>query len=78
MNREQREQYEQGFLLPSPLSVPTLEGRGKLLLGLFLEPLRGYRGHSLLVRGENLLETLPSLFAIFACFAVRFIADTPF
>ena len=48
MNREQREQYEQGPLLPSRRSVPTLEGRGNLLLGLFLEPLWSYKGHSIL------------------------------
>ena len=64
MNRKQRERHEQGPLL-SRLSVPTLEGRGNLLLGLYLEPLRGYRGHSLF------------LFAVFACFAVKFIMDTP-
>ena len=39
MNRKQRERHERGPLLPSRLSVPTLEGRGNLLLGLFLEPL---------------------------------------
>ena len=83
MNREQRERYEQRLLL-SRLSVHSLEGRGTLLLGLFLEPHWNYKGHSVF-RGErenslfveNLLGTL-RFFAIFACFAVRFIADTPF
>jgi len=37
MNREQHEGHEQGPLLPSRLSVPTLEGDP--LLGLYLEPL---------------------------------------
>ena len=37
---------------------------------------RGERENSLFV--ENLLATLPFLFAVFAYFAVRFIADTPF
>ena len=32
MNREQRERHEQGPLLPSRLSVPTLEGRGTFSL----------------------------------------------
>ena len=66
MNREQRERREHGPLLPSRLSVPTLEWRGNLLLGLYLEPLRGYRGHS------------PFLFAAFAPFAVSITTDTPF
>ena len=32
MNRKQRERHERGPLLPSRLSVPTLEGRGNLSL----------------------------------------------
>ena len=32
LNREQRERHERGPLLPSRLSVPTLEGRGNLSL----------------------------------------------
>ena len=51
MNRKQRERHEQGPLLPSRLSVLTLEGRGNLLLRLFLEPLQSYKGHSLFIRG---------------------------
>ena len=47
LNSMNRERHERGPLLPSRLSVPTLEGRGNLLLGLFLEPLRIYKGHSL-------------------------------
>ena len=44
----------------------------KTLLGFFLEPLWSYRGHSILVRGENLLGPLPFVFAYFAPFAVKF------
>ena len=69
MNREQRERYEQRLLL-SRLSVHSLEGRGTLLLGLFLEPHWNYKGHSLLVRSKVSGDT-PYLFAVFASFAVR-------
>ena len=71
MNREQREGYEQGPLRPSRLSVPNLEGRGNLLLGLYAEPLRGYKGHSILVMSEATTD-IPFLFAYFAPFAVKF------
>ena len=69
INREQRERYEQRLLL-SRLSVHSLEGRGTLLLGLFLEPHWNYKGHSLLVRSKVSGDT-PYLFAVFASFAVE-------
>ena len=47
----------------------TLEWRENLLLGLFLEPLSIYKGHSLLVRSKVSGDT-PYLFAVFASFAV--------
>ena len=58
MNREQRERREQGPLLPSRLSVPTLEERGN-------------SPWTLPRTASDLLGTLPFLFAVFAYFAVR-------
>ena len=61
LNRERR---ERGPLLSSRLSVPTLEGRGNLLLGLFLEPLRGCRGHSLFCSRFSRVSRLESLWTL--------------
>ncbi|HPB55750.1 MAG TPA: hypothetical protein PLB68_07315, partial [Candidatus Aminicenantes bacterium] len=63
-NREQREQYEQGRLQGTLLFTEGLfflHGsqfppwrRGETLLGLFPEPLRIYRGHSLFLDSKAL------------------------
>ena len=88
LNREKREQYEQGGLqgtLRFTEGLFFLHGSrfppwrgGETLLGLFLEPHWNYKGHSVF-RGERenslFVENLLGtlrFFAIFACFAVKF------
>ena len=66
MNRERRERREHGPLLPSLLSVLSLERMG--------EPSPWTLPRTAL----NLQRTLPFLFAVFAPFAVKNTADTPF
>ena len=66
MNRERRERHERGPLLPSLLSVLSLERMGKP------------SPWTLPRTALNLQGTLPFLFAVFACFAVKITADIPF
>ena len=70
MNREQRERHEQEKQTIHTFAIFayfTVKIQGTL-------PLRQLRMET----GGELLGTLPFLFALFARFAVRFIADTPF
>ena len=66
MNREQRERREHGPLLPSLLSVLSLERMG--------EPSNWTPPRT----ASGLQRTLRFLFAIFAHFAVKITADIPF
>ena len=66
MNREQRKRREHGPLLPSLLSVLSLERMGKP------------SPWTLPRTASGLQRTLRFLFAAFAPFAVKFITDTPF
>ena len=74
MNREQREQYEQGDMGYSGHSVSESHPRFRLV---FTHSSALDTDQATATKGAVFLETLPSLFAVFACFAVRIPADTP-
>ena len=75
MNRERREQYEQGDMGYSGHSVSESHPRFRLV---FTHSSALDTDQATATKGAVFLETLPSLFAIFAPFAVSIIADTPF
>ena len=75
LNREQRKRHEQGDMGYSGHSVSESHPRFRLV---FTHSSALDTDQATATKGAVFLRTLRFLFAVFARFAVRFIADTPF